>query len=95
MFRIRHERCAHSEDELWVYLDVSVNQNGVVLGLLPLEYRHVLRTLVIVQGPSELFKDCLAVGELDLSPQFGLRNLLIPEVYPLHLCRVNRPTVLR
>ena len=59
-----------------VNLDVSIYQNGVGLGLLPLQGVDVV--LVVVQGPRELLKHGIAVGELDLGPELGLRYLLLP-----------------
>ena len=75
-----------------IYLNVSENQNSVVLCLLPL--KRISFALVVVQGTRELLEDFLAVGEMYLSPQFGFGDLLVTEVHPLHLRRVDWPAVL-
>ena len=92
MLRVGYEGRAHTEDKLRIYLNVSVNQNSVVLCLLPLE--RIGFALVVVQGTRELLEDCLAIGEMYLSPQFSFGYLLITEVHPLHLSRIDWPAVL-
>ena len=75
MLRVGDKGSTHTKNELWVDLDVSVDEDGVVLVLFPPECIHVL--LVVVERPAELLIDGIAVGELDLDPQFGFRYLFL------------------
>ncbi len=84
---------AHSQNELGVYLDVSVDEDGVILVLLPPESVDTL--LIVIEGLTELLVDGIAVRQLDLDAQFSLGYLFLTEVQPLHLGGVDRPAVLR
>ena len=75
MLGVGDKGSAHTKNELGVDLDVSVDEDGVVLVLFPLECINVL--LVVVERPAELLIDGIAVGELDLDPQFGFRYLFL------------------
>ena len=75
MLGVGDKGSAHTQNELGVDLDVSVDEDGVVLVLFPLEDIGVL--LVVVERPAELLINGIAVGELDLNPQFGFRYLFL------------------
>ena len=92
MFGIGDKGCTDTEDELWVNLDVGVDQH--ITGLLLLASEFIQFLLVIVEWYLELLLKSGTIRHDNLDRQFCVGNPFLTHVQPLDGGRIAGASML-